>query len=372
MQLTNNSFNVYIKKLRSCGASFLFYGFQAQEKDDEIKGSGNSINYTFRMHDPRLGRFFAVDPLEKDFPWNSPYAFGENRLIDSKELEGLESVDAKFNLNLGFSVTLGKVDNALKIFSSFTTQVISQVGSFEFGAKYEVSLYTKQKGFNETSIGSSFSAFSGIGVGKPVNGGSINFTGSGVTFPGSGINNDGAPITLGYGLTFFSGTLQGSSMSQAVGTIYARFDASGSTTSISTSNDMLGDGGDRIETAGVNFTRTEYFGNSEKFQAGINLRLLTDSPIMEGGKRSIDPTKGPNGTYNTFGPRINSSSSLTLTGAYSNSSFNIRGNIGVYGSQVAHVFQNLLIHNLGGYPHFNNPDQSGVGGSVEVGTSTGP
>jgi hypothetical protein len=33
------------------------YGFQNQEKDDEIKGDGNSINYTFRMHDPRLGSF---------------------------------------------------------------------------------------------------------------------------------------------------------------------------------------------------------------------------------------------------------------------------------------------------------------------------
>ncbi len=39
------------------------YGFQGQERDDEIKGNGNSVNYKYRMHDPRLGRFFAVDPL---------------------------------------------------------------------------------------------------------------------------------------------------------------------------------------------------------------------------------------------------------------------------------------------------------------------
>ncbi|MCO6173426.1 hypothetical protein NHF50_00050 [Flavobacterium sp. NRK F10] len=67
------------------------YGFQGQEKDDEVKGEGNSLNYTFRMHDPRVGRFFAVDPLAKSFPWNSPYAFSENRVIDAVELEGLES-----------------------------------------------------------------------------------------------------------------------------------------------------------------------------------------------------------------------------------------------------------------------------------------
>lgn len=36
------------------------YGFQGQEKDDEIKGEGNSINYTFRMHDPRISIFVSV------------------------------------------------------------------------------------------------------------------------------------------------------------------------------------------------------------------------------------------------------------------------------------------------------------------------
>lgn len=66
------------------------YGFQGQEMDNEIKGEGNSLNYTFRMHDPRVGRFFAVDPLFKEYPWNSPYAFSENRVIDGIELEGLE------------------------------------------------------------------------------------------------------------------------------------------------------------------------------------------------------------------------------------------------------------------------------------------
>ncbi|WP_452601292.1 3-coathanger stack domain-containing protein [Pontimicrobium sp. MEBiC06410] len=66
------------------------YGFQGQEKDDEIKGEGNSLNYTFRMHDPRVGRFFTPDPMEKAYPYYSPYQFSGNRLIDMVELEGLE------------------------------------------------------------------------------------------------------------------------------------------------------------------------------------------------------------------------------------------------------------------------------------------
>ncbi len=67
------------------------YGFQGQEKDSELKGEGLSVNYKYRMHDPRIGRFFAVDPLASQFPWNSSYAFSENRLLDRIEPEGLES-----------------------------------------------------------------------------------------------------------------------------------------------------------------------------------------------------------------------------------------------------------------------------------------
>ena len=83
------------------------YGFQGQERDDEVKGEGNSYNYTFRMHDPRLGRFFSVDPFSIQYSYNSPYAFSENRMIDVVELEGLEHdgmipyyVGSKRNANL--------------------------------------------------------------------------------------------------------------------------------------------------------------------------------------------------------------------------------------------------------------------------------
>ena len=66
------------------------YGFQGQEKDDELKGEGNSLNYEFRMHDPRVGRFFSVDPLSYQYAYYSPYAFSGNRVLDRVELEGLE------------------------------------------------------------------------------------------------------------------------------------------------------------------------------------------------------------------------------------------------------------------------------------------
>jgi RHS repeat-associated protein len=72
------------------------YGFQGQEKDDELKGEGNYLNYTFRMHDPRVGRFFAVDPLTHQYPWYSPYQFSGNKVIRYVELEGMEEGDSMF------------------------------------------------------------------------------------------------------------------------------------------------------------------------------------------------------------------------------------------------------------------------------------
>jgi RHS repeat-associated protein len=67
------------------------WGFQGQETDNEIKGEGNSVNYTYRMHDARLGRFFSRDPLASKYPMYSPYHFSSNQPIHSNELEGLES-----------------------------------------------------------------------------------------------------------------------------------------------------------------------------------------------------------------------------------------------------------------------------------------
>jgi RHS repeat-associated protein len=66
------------------------YGLSGREKDNEIKGEGNSYDFKFRIYDPRIGKFLSVDPLFASYPWNSPYAYAENRVIDGVDLEGLE------------------------------------------------------------------------------------------------------------------------------------------------------------------------------------------------------------------------------------------------------------------------------------------
>ena len=66
------------------------YFFNGQESDGEVYGQGSLHTFEYRMHDTRIGRFWSVDPLAGKFPWNSVYAFAENRVVDGKELEGLE------------------------------------------------------------------------------------------------------------------------------------------------------------------------------------------------------------------------------------------------------------------------------------------
>ena len=88
------------------------YGFQNQERDDEMKGEGNSVNFTYRMHDTRLGRFFAVDPLLAKYPHYSPYQFSGNRLIDHIELEGLEEAVPHIEFRMD---PYGDLDKAIEL-----------------------------------------------------------------------------------------------------------------------------------------------------------------------------------------------------------------------------------------------------------------
>ena len=57
------------------------YGFNGQEKDDEVKGSGNSLEFEARIYDSRLGRWLSTDPREGEYAWQSPFAYFMNSPI---------------------------------------------------------------------------------------------------------------------------------------------------------------------------------------------------------------------------------------------------------------------------------------------------
>ncbi len=90
-RINSSTFGMQMSE-RSYSSAAYRYGFNEQEKDNEVWGEGNSYSFEFRVLDPRIGKFLSVDPFSKDYPWNSPYAFAENRVIDGIDLEGLEYV----------------------------------------------------------------------------------------------------------------------------------------------------------------------------------------------------------------------------------------------------------------------------------------
>lgn len=49
------------------------YAYNGMEKDDMVKGLGNSYTTQYRQYDSRLGRWLSLDPLMSMFPSQSPY-----------------------------------------------------------------------------------------------------------------------------------------------------------------------------------------------------------------------------------------------------------------------------------------------------------
>src|SRR5690606_17369824 len=75
---------------RSFNSGDYRYGFNGMEKDDEVKGSANSLDFGARIYDPRLGRWLSGDPLAIKFPEQSPYNFSLNNPISFVDPDGKE------------------------------------------------------------------------------------------------------------------------------------------------------------------------------------------------------------------------------------------------------------------------------------------
>jgi RHS repeat-associated protein len=92
---------------RTIENDFYRRGFNGMEKDDEVKGSGNSYDFGARMYDSRVGRWLSRDLLVREFSSLSPYTFANDNptlFIDpnGKEVKALNE-DAKEIIKLGLT-----------------------------------------------------------------------------------------------------------------------------------------------------------------------------------------------------------------------------------------------------------------------------
>jgi RHS repeat-associated protein len=75
------------------------YGFNGKENDNDVKGTGNSLDFGGRIYDSRIGRWLSVDPRAKDLPSESPYIFGgDNPIL-------MIDPDGKFKIGVHKSIT---------------------------------------------------------------------------------------------------------------------------------------------------------------------------------------------------------------------------------------------------------------------------
>ena len=73
---------------KACAGVYVF-GFNGMEKDDEIKNV-TGANYTtdYRAYDAQIARWWSVDPLVRNFPWQSPYVAFDNNPINKTDPRG--------------------------------------------------------------------------------------------------------------------------------------------------------------------------------------------------------------------------------------------------------------------------------------------
>ncbi len=74
--------------------SFSPYSFNGMEKDNEVKGTGNSYTTEFRQLDPRIGRWLSIDPLAHQYSSLSPYAFVSNNPLKYIDFDGRKIINA--------------------------------------------------------------------------------------------------------------------------------------------------------------------------------------------------------------------------------------------------------------------------------------
>ena len=74
------------------------FGFNGKLNDDDVRGSYQTLEFGGRgIYNPRISRFFSIDPIFEKYPWQSSYIFANNRPIQFIDYEGL-------GVNGGFSV----------------------------------------------------------------------------------------------------------------------------------------------------------------------------------------------------------------------------------------------------------------------------
>jgi RHS repeat-associated protein len=107
----------------SLSSSKYRFGFNGKEKDNEIYGEGNAIDFGARIIDTRIGRWLSVDPKSAKLPYLTPYNYVANNPIRFTDPDGQFLLDvhqriaknalSNFSIDFSRGSVQGKFSNGI-------------------------------------------------------------------------------------------------------------------------------------------------------------------------------------------------------------------------------------------------------------------
>ncbi len=108
------------------------FGFNGMEKDDEVKGNGNSLDFGARIYDPRIGRWLSTDPLQAKYPSLSPYNISFNNPIQYMDPDGRDPREGNDVLTVNFGrCYIIKIDDDSPTFNVSDRPLASRAANFQ-------------------------------------------------------------------------------------------------------------------------------------------------------------------------------------------------------------------------------------------------
>jgi hypothetical protein len=294
------------------------YGFQGQEKDNEIYGEGNMTTAEFWQYDTRLGRRWNRDPVvlhsESGYATfrNNPASMSdEDGNEPQRETDNSESITNQ--LSIGANIGSGGVEFNLNLSTEITSGNFT--ASYGLGITYDSDFYTTGKG--------GFSMRNSLMLGF-----------------------DDGQSGMSVGTNFWTGAGEIAEFDQQTGIVKFK----DGEVSFSYENDGsgfeklgLGDGGDSYRTAGANFSIGEYSLQMDLFTGLRNEASYRAENMMPGGRVGISEGYGLFGEYYNNGFVVEQGEKYRFGGL----SLNWGGKqVGLNSEWIRHAFQNKVAHNF--------------------------
>jgi RHS repeat-associated protein len=139
----HNTFGSMIQNRSWTAGSGYRFGFNGMDRDDNVKGEGNCLDFGARIYDSRLGRFQSPDPMEAQYSGITTYHFGANSPIAIVDAGGKDGIRDGANATITATI----------VFIYDPDQISAQqAGDYAVGAQNNITQVWNSNTYNGTNI----------------------------------------------------------------------------------------------------------------------------------------------------------------------------------------------------------------------------